>query len=339
MRRVAMALALLGSLLACGAATAAGWVRIAVADGRCARGDPYAFWLRGGSPQKLVLYFQDGGGCWSYETCAPGSGFFQDSLRSPTAPSLPEGGMLDFANPANPFRTFTVAYLPSCTGDVHWGNNVVRYSDGKGGTLTIRHVGFSNAAYALDWVYRRYRAPREVFVTGCSAGSVGSAVFAPYVIRHYPRAVVNQLGDSLAFVFHGPVDIVHDWRADRTVPTWIPQLRALDLTRLTMAQYYSAVAAYYRGHTFAQFDWASDAVQNRYYVAVGGRDGDFPAALAASLAEIHRNAPNFASYVASGSSHCVLPLPAFYTTTVGGVPLSRWTAEVAAGRSVPSVGP
>jgi hypothetical protein len=320
-----------------GNASISDWIRIAVRGGACARGRGYAFWLHRGSSKHLLLYFQDGGGCWSYETCAPGSGYFQDNLRSPTDPRLPESGILDFHDRRNPFRTFSAVYIPYCTGDVHWGNNVQRYSDGHGNALTIHHVGFANDRRVLGWTYRRFHAPRQVFVTGCSAGSVGSAVWAPYVMRHYPRAQVNQLGDSLAFVFPRAVDIRSGWRADRNLPAWIPRMSTLDPTALTMARYYSIVASYYRRHVFSQFAYARDAVQTRYYVALGGRAEDFPSALAQSLAEIRRAATNFHSYVAPGDSHCVLPLSRFYDTSVGGVPLRRWVAAVAGGRAVRSV--
>jgi len=314
------------------------WLRIGLAGAKCARGDPYAFWFHRGSSRRLLLYFQDGGGCWSYETCRRGSSFFQDSLRSPTDPSLPEGGILDFSDARNPFRDYTAAYLPSCTGDVHWGNNVAHYTAADGRTLAIHHFGFANARRALRWVYRRYRSPRRVFVTGCSAGSVGSVVFAPYVMRHYRRASIVQLGDSLAFVFHRPVDIETGWRADRNLPRWIPRMRSLDPERMTMAQYYSIVAGFYRGRSFGQFNYARDAVQTRYYVAVGGKGEDFPAALRSSLEAIHRRAANFRSYVAPGDSHCVLPLPSFYRARVDGVSLRAWVQRYASGRPVRSIG-
>jgi hypothetical protein len=181
-----------------------------------------------------------------YETCAPGSTFFQESLRAPDSPKLPERGILDLGNPSNPFRDFSIVYIPYCTGDVHWGNNVQRYSDGNGHMLTIHHVGFDNDRRVLAWTYRRYAAAKQVFVTGCSAGSVGSAVFAPYVIRRYPHAVVNQFGDSLAFVLPRPVNMVEGYRADRNLPRWIPAMRRFDASRMTMAQYYSIVANYDR---------------------------------------------------------------------------------------------
>jgi hypothetical protein len=319
------------------AGSLAGWLKISSTGGLCAHGDRYAFWFHAGSPTKLLLYFQDGGGCWNFDTCAPGSSFYQAHLRSPTSHPMPDGGIVDLADLRNPFRDYSIAYLPSCTGDVHWGSHVQTYGNGHGRRLVIHHVGFDNDRRALAWVFARFPTPTTVFVTGCSAGSVGSAVFAPYVIQRYPDATVNQLGDSLALVLPKLLDIRSGWRGDRALPTWIPALQRLNPARMTMADYYVALADFYPGHTFAQFDYAADAMQARYYVALGGHLAAFPAALRRSLQRIHAHAENFRSYVASGDAHCVLPRASFYSLRVGGVRVRGWVADLAEGRRVRDV--
>jgi RNA polymerase sigma factor (sigma-70 family) len=265
-RRFASAILLSGLLLAPGSASpgAATWLRIGLSGAKCARGGPYAFWLHRGSRARLLLYFQDGGGCWSYETCRPGSGFFQDSLRSPTDPSLPESGILDFSDSRNPFRDYTAVYLPYCTGDVHWGNNLARYTEDGGRTLTIHHVGFDNDRRVLRWVYRRYPAPRRIFVTGCSAGSVGSAVFAPYVMRHYRHARTDQ--------FNGPEELGLSRPAkEKLAPGPLQVMGArLDeiegLYREKYMRYRNALAT-----ITGSYDSARDAVQHAFAQAVAER--------------------------------------------------------------------
>jgi Pectinacetylesterase len=342
--RARASLALLFLVVLCGtgdgqAASVGGWLKITSTGGRCAHGDPYAFWFHRGSPTKLLLFFQGGGGCWSFATCAPGSTFYRAYLQSPTSPPLAEGGIIDFSDPRNPFRNYSIAFLAYCTGDVHWGNHVQTYGDGRGHRLVIRHVGFDNDRRALAWVFARFPAPTTVFVTGCSAGSVGSAVFAPYVIRSYPDAIVNQLGDSLALVLPRKLDIRSGWRGDRALPAWIPAMRRLNPARMTLADYYVALANFYPGHTFAQFDHEGDWVQARYYVALGGRWEAFPGALARTLQSIHDRARTFRSYVADGDGHCVLPDPSFYSLDVAGKPLREWVADLAEGRPVANVAP
>ena len=315
--------------------SAARWMRVTPSKGICAHGGSYAFWIHRGSPGKLLFYLQPGGGCWSFETCRPGSTFYDDAVTAADTPAG-QGGIFDLANPRNPFRGYTIVYAPSCTGDVHWGDHVQTYRSGAQ-RLTIRHKGFVNASTALRWAYRAVPHPRAVFVAGCSAGSVGSAAFVPFVIRHYRRARIGQLGDSLAFVFHRPLDLESDYRAHENFPRWIPAVRAIEPGHFTMARYYAAIANYYRRSSFAQFNYAADAVQERFYVALGGNAANFAAALANSLRQIRASARNFRTYTAPGSSHCILPLDSFYTLRVRGVPFVEWVRRLAAGGPVRSM--
>jgi hypothetical protein len=219
---------------------------------------------------------------------------------------------------------------------VHWGNHTQTYPAANGEPLTIHHRGFVNATAALEWVYANFSSPESIFVTGCSAGSPGSMAFAPYVIQHYPQAKVAQLGDSLAFVFHRPVELQTDYHAHDNFPHWIPALADIRPGEFTMARYTSAIAAFYPNVTFAQYNTAHDAVQQHFYFALPGVTGTWEAAFEASLREIHAAAPNFRSYVAGGDSHCILPLDRFYTFAVNGVPFQTWVADLANGRPVES---
>jgi hypothetical protein len=170
---------------------------------RCARGGKYAFWFRKGDPEKLLVFFQGGGGCFDVTTCSPGSVWFDDRVGFEDDPEASAGGVLDFASAENPFADYSMVYIPSCTGDVHVGSRVVEY----GSSLRVHQKGWLNAQAALEHAYREAPDAEEVFVTGCSAGSVGSALHADGILRRYPDARVTQVGDSLAFVFHRPVNL------------------------------------------------------------------------------------------------------------------------------------
>ena len=302
---------------------------------RTARGDPYAFWVRRADPRRLLLYFQEGGGCFTYEMCAPGSTWFDDSVDASDEPTA-AGGILDGSDRRNPFREHTIVYIPSATGDLHWGDARVTYRQG-GDSVAVEHRGFVNATAAVRWAFRNVPDPQSVLVTGCSAGSVGSAALVPFVIRHYRHARVAQLGDSLAFVFHRPMDL-SDIRAYANMPRWIPAVRALRPGRHTMADYYAAIGRYYRNAAFAQFNYAGDAVQRDFYAAAGGDPSGFEADLRASLRAIHATVPNFRSFTASGVDHCVLPTERFHTEHRAGLTVRDWTARLAAGREVRDVG-
>jgi hypothetical protein len=317
-----------------GVAHAAGWVKVKAKGAICAHGTPYAFWARRASSSKLLIFFQGGGYCSSYASCS-GTGY--DSTVGGEYDRLSRTyGIFDSSNPSNPFRNWSMVFVSYCTGDLHWGNHVQTYTQGDK-KITIRHKGFVNASLVLRWTYSHWRKPKTVLVSGCSAGSIGSAALAPYVIRHYPHARVNQLGDSFALLSPQPFALPSEWHAAAHFPSWISGLRALGRA-FTMDRYYETVAHYYSRVTFSQFNWTGDPLQSSFYASRGGNRDNFGTALKQSLAGIQSVAPNFRSYTAPGVMHCVLELPTVYTTTVGGVPLLRWVSDLANGKRPASVG-
>jgi hypothetical protein len=303
--------------------TPGGWVKV-LAGGktRCARGGAYAFWLRKGDPERLLVFFQGGGGCFDELTCAVGSTWFDDRVDAGDDPEL-NGGILDLDDARNPFREWSVVYIPSCTGDVHVGSRTVRY-----GRITVQQYGWVNAQAALRRAYRDFPEPRTVFVAGCSAGSVGSAFHADSIIRRYPNARVTQLGDSLAFVFHRPITL-RDWGTQAHFPPFF----RIGTRRFTMVQFLTALARAHPRVVFARFNHRDDAVQERFYEAVGGKFDGFPPRLVAAERTLKR-LPNYRSYLACGFNHCALPTYEFYSLRVGGIRLRDWVADLAAGRNV-----
>jgi hypothetical protein len=330
-----LAVAVVGVALAAGCAggseedaaapAAPTWQRIEPGGAtRCARGGKYAFWVRRADPKRLLVFFQGGGGCFSVETCRPGSTWFDDRVDAWDQP-VGSGGILDFANPNNPFRDYSLVYIPSCTGDVHTGSRLVRY-----GPLRVHQKGLLNARAALARAYREFPDPDAVFLTGCSAGSVGSAFHADSIIRRYPDARVTQLGDSLAFVFHRPISLV-EWGTHQHFPRWFRPTRPRQ--RWTMVEFLRGLARAHPDRTFARFNHVRDGVQERFYSAVGADPTGFAPRLRAAERALKR-LPNYRSYLACGTEHCAFQGGEFYSLRVGGVRLRDWVADLAAGRDV-----
>lgn len=317
-----------------------GWTKIEPGgDTSCSRGTPYYFWVRPGTVNRLLVYFEGGGGCWNYETCQEGSTYFDDALNSYDNPNY-RPGVFDLENPDNPFKDYYVVYVPYCTGDVHWGNNVITYESEQGEELTIRHKGFVNASTAMDWIYANFGGPESIFVTGCSAGSIGSIIHAPFLARHYSRSRVDQLGDSEAFVFDHALNLDPEYQAYNNIPEWLPGLKEMAVDgQLTMAKFYAGIANFFPDHTFSQYNTAHDSVQQRYYFAAKRTPTPEPweNALEASLGEIAQSAPNFRSFVAAGDGHCITPGGSFYTEETNGIRFRDWVADMAKGKDVPNV--
>ena len=320
-----VALGVLAGCAGSGSPELGGWERVAPGgQTRCARGGDYASWIRKGDPDKLLVFFQGGGGCFDVRTCQPGSGWFDDSVDDSDDP-IRASGVLELENPENPFADYSMVLIPSCTGDVHTGTRVVTY-----GPHRVHQKGYLNAQAALEYAFGRFPDAAEVFVTGCSAGSVGSAFHADSIIRRYPDARVTQVGDSLAFVFHRPVSLA-GWGAHEQFPSWFRPSR--ENGRWTMVEFLTALAKQHPDRTFARFNHARDDVQAQFYWAVGGDTEDFPSRLRAAEREL-KELPNYRSYLGCGSDHCAFDRSMFYSLETGGVSLRDWVADLAAGKDV-----
>jgi hypothetical protein len=299
----------------------------------CARGRPFGFWTRLQNLRRLLIYFEGGGGCFSYETCAPGSRWFDPVVNRMDDPRRWAVGILDLTDPRNPFRDWSIVFIPSCTGDVFLGSTDHTYRRGRR-EVTIRHRGWFNAEAAVHWAFRAVPHPDRVFVTGSSAGSVGSAFHAPEVIDHYGPRRTAQLGDSLAFASPRPMKLT-EWHGLQHLPSWMRDEPDVQPGRYRMVAFLTHLAHHYRRVTFARFDYRSDRVQRLFY-GVGGNGPTFSASLVLDERRLLREAPGYRSILACGSGHMVLPSRRFYSLTVRGEPLRAWVARLAIGQPVES---
>jgi hypothetical protein len=315
------------------------WIKITPGgDTSCAHGDPFSFWFRPGKKDRLLVFFQGGGLCWDAETCAPGSAYYLEKVTEQNSPQL-QKGIFDLKNWRNPFRRYSMLYIPYCTGDIHWGNHVRLYQSPHRPDLVIQHKGFVNASRALSYAFAQVPAPRSIFVTGCSAGSAGSILHTAYIIQQYPEAAVTQLGDSLAFNYPQPPGLQETYRIQDNFPDWIPALAEMSINGFRMVDFYSAVANYYPNQIFSQFNFGQDDVQDFFYQTFGGQPGSLAEALRADMQEIHSKAPNFRYYLTDGTGHCSLPTESFYSITNAGVQFRDWVTDLSRGKEVLQVQP
>jgi hypothetical protein len=225
-----------------------------------------------------------------------------------------------------------MVFVPYCTGDVHAGDRVETYTTGSSRDFDIYHRGYPNAQSALNWIYANFRQPESIFVSGCSAGAIGSLLHTPHLIQHYPQTAITQLGDSgggLTAYTNITWDIDADYDAGQHFPDWIPGMQDEIAHAFTIAAFASAAANYYPTYTFAQYNTANDSSQQRYFVADGGAPEDFPAALQSSLTEIQSSSDNFRAYTAAGEHHCILQHANFYAEATNGVRFRDWVADLA----------
>jgi hypothetical protein len=313
-------------------AGAGGWERVSPGgDTGCGTGAPFSFFVRKAGRSDLLVFFQGGGACWSSQTC--------DLAGSPTwdptadASDLAENqqGILDLANPANPFRDYSVVFVPYCTGDVHLGARRERYvgiDEADAVRITeIEHRGRANAMAALRWAFEARPKVRRAFVTGESAGGVASAHYAGVVAEHYPGARVAQLADSSgAFRARAVPDLMDTWGAS----AGLRELPGFDGRDLDFEALYLASASRSPQVSWAQVNRADDGVQ-AFFVSLVGRSDPTRALLAEAQAVLRGGLASFRTYLAPGTAHTILSTPAFYSEVVEGVRLRDWVAALASG--------
>ncbi|MCI0710696.1 MAG: pectinacetylesterase family protein [Chloroflexi bacterium] len=312
-----------------------GWSKIEPGgETMCAYGTDYAYFVRPGNTDRLLVFFQGGGGCWNTETCRDDgrefNGFMDTAITARDHPAN-AAGVLDLDNPENPFGEDTVLYIPVCTGDVHWGSAYTEFEDG----VAVHFNGFTNATTALQWAYENIQQPESVFVTGCSAGSMGSMFHVPYIIEQYPTAHLTQIGDSLSLLNTTAPGIDSIWQAFDNVPDWIPGLAEMDLSEWSTAQHYIEIANFYPDYTFGEVNSNADRVQVFYTFPEGEGDAAaWTAMLDRHLNTIWDSVPNYRSFTIGGNTHCLLPRDAFYDYEIDGVRLVDWIAALDRGEDV-----
>lgn len=298
---------------------------------RCAHDTDYRMWLRPGNDD-ILLFFQGGGGCWNQETCQQGSTFYKQSAGLNEA-SRYSNGIFDFDNPDNPFVDHTIIFAPSCTGDVYMGSGVVDY----GNDVIVHHRGYDNLMAAINFTLDYAPDPQSVFTTGCSAGSVGSAMAIPYLIEAYPDIPVTQLGDSLGLIFDTETIMSDFWEMPDFYTGALSEYSA-DFEAFTMAKYYIGLGNTYPEYHFAQFNYRRDHVQQRFFAIGEENPVEFvEAGLIASLTQISDSVDNFSYFLADDNSHCITPSSDFYQRTAGNSSARDWIWSIASGANVASV--
>ncbi len=316
-----------------------GWNRIPGREGTgCAHDSTFAFRVRPGLPDKVMIYLNGGGACWRAQECDPRARPTYTMTSDSANDASVRQGIFDVANEANPVRDFTMVYIPYCTGDVHLGTRTVDYEKGASRNFAVRHEGAANVEAVLDWVFANVKSPRVLFITGVSAGAIPSPVIAAKVARRYPRARVVQLGDG-AGGYHAPAvpALLAGWGATDYLRR-DAAYRSLDSADFTFERLYLAASRAAPRVHFAQFNTVNDATQLYFLSLLGIKGQPLSKMLSTDLAQVRNGTTWFHTYTAPGTAHTILRSNAVYTTKVDGVLFSDWLASLVSGESVEDVG-
>jgi len=155
----------------------------------CGNGTPYRFFVnRTPLSKDLVLVYEGGGACWDQNACSgigPLSAANPDGVPADYLQQLNSaayGLVTPFSSRNDPFQavqtqSWNIVYLPYCTGDVHAGSKTRTYSDANPSSPRVQHFrGQANIRAASQWLRDTLGKPKNLMLTGFSAGGVGSTV-------------------------------------------------------------------------------------------------------------------------------------------------------------------
>lgn len=311
----------------------------------CAGDSEYRFFVRRADPERLLIFFDGGGACWSAETCDPERDRrIHRNVVPSDDPARREGiysdGIFDLENPENPFADHSMVVVPYCTRDVHLGDREATYTledeNREERTFTIPHRGRVNAGAALDWVYTTLERPEQIFMAGLSAGAVGLPFHADRVARHYPETRVIGLGVGAAAYADTAIPGIEEERWGlpgvlRRHAGW-EAFGAIGTNTL-----YGTAARGAPNLELYQVDFAHDPGQRRWLRLGGAGDADVLELIRANRSELARATDRFRAFTLGGYEHMLLGFAKFYLYEAGGHGIRDWVAAIASGESVASV--
>jgi hypothetical protein len=159
------------------------WIKIEPPGVVCGNNTPYKFFVNySDKSDNLVVVLEPGGACWDYDSCTGANGIRGaanvDGLQDDHYKLAPF--ISPFLNRSSDEVTTTdwnYVYIPYCTGDVHTGNTVASYTSDDGSkSIEFHHDGHQAMQEIVSWIDGNFTHIPKMFVTGCSAGGVGSAV-------------------------------------------------------------------------------------------------------------------------------------------------------------------
>jgi hypothetical protein len=310
-------------------AAPAGWKEIAPGgDCECADGSKFAFWERRADPAKIMLFLDGGRICFDAKSCAftglnhPGGPAAYDWSIWGEDPAR-EDGIFKFARADNPFRDYSVIYVPSCTGDQHLGDLTREYSP----ELIVQHKGFINGRTSLDYLADHYPDARQVVVVGKT--SIAAPVYGGLAADLLPDARVTVLGSEFGHIPDDPdlnARFLGELRgAYANMPDWGPP------------RFWIQVGTHDPDIVLARFDFAYDERAAKGVASLGMDPSNLLATIDANEAAIERAGVVLHSYTAAGNGHRILEWPRFFELEVNGEKLVDWVRRLIAGKPVDDV--
>ncbi len=348
----------------------------------------FQFYFQPGESDNLLVFMQGGGACWNGATCVDSLILQQDedpqsrptynpSIHSANDPRT-AGGIFNDQREDNPFKDWNKVFIPYCSGDLHAGSSDNVYTDNTGAItgqpgapVLIKHRGHDNVMAVREWLKNDYpgNKPKNVMVSGSSAGGYGATLNYPYFESLFPRSRTSMLSDgAMAVMTQGFVDDVltegGPWNLEETLPRPYSRMLGRFYAFSLNNQLIKALSYKYPFDRFAQYSTGLDAVQIQFFKIADQIDrGNLNPStwqlseseflyfltwhfrMVSSISTISAFTWNYQYYLGEGTCHTILtdfceqtelpvsrPSPFFNEQSAEGVVFREWLYEFATKR-------
>jgi hypothetical protein len=288
----------------------------------CIAGTPFSTFTRGGDLSKLLIVLQGGGECWQ-------DFYFCNILAEDQEPPPPTVGIWDFSSEDNPFRNYSVVYVPYCDGSDFTGDNDVVVANFPFGPVRF-HRGIRNLSAGMDLAKTTFPDASRITIAGTESGGIGAATFSPFLARFLygndkKLTVLNDAGAIAVNLSENTAIAARaaDWQFGKFYPE-------------------SCTLCDDMGQTTEIINWRLNndtTVREAFYSTDGDATNRFfrnvpTQELYRDLilmwhGMINANHPDrYKRFIISGDdSHTALQTPLFYNQAANGVPLNEWTDD------------
>jgi len=304
----------------------------------CATGGPYEFFVKRGTVNKLLMYYQGGGACWEQLTC--GIPVCDISVGPSDNPQGATTGFFNLSNPNNPFKDWNIVFVSYCSCDIHFGDAAQDYGNVNPMTpVHIEHRGYQNSKVAEKFAREHFVNPDVVFVTGSSAGAYGAWFNGPLLEGVYPASQFHVLADAGNGVITQSFldNFFPNWNFAANLPTNIPGLQDTLTNGTGIPGYTEVVANAFPNTTWAHyataFDGGTGGQTGFYNIMLNGNNPAaavtwwqgscaFNSVMTQQVMDTSAAVPsNYRYYIGTGSRHTMWGSDKVYNDTTGGVPL------------------
>jgi hypothetical protein len=304
----------------------------------CIKDTPYSFFVKRGTVNKLLMYYQGGGACWEQLTCSIpvcDANVKTDAGSGTDNPNFGGNGFADQSNPNNPFKDWNVVFISYCSCDIHFGDAAQDYP------THIEHRGFQNSRAVEKWAREHFLNPDQIFVTGSSAGAYGAWFHAPLLHETWPASDFQVLADAGNGVITPEFLELYfpNWNFIGNIPPEFPEIAQIIEGGGGIPEYTEFVAGRFPQTRWAHYSTAYDGGQGGqtgFYNVMLNNNNPIAAttwwngscafnekmreqAIATSTA-IDAGTNNYRYYIGTGSRHTMWGSNKVYTDTTGGVP-------------------